>query len=464
MKRILSIIYLCTQCTFCMLNAQTLSLDACRQKALEHNKSLSSAKAKLEQTKFDMKSYKANFFPQMNLMALDLYSTAKGDIGIDPFQIPIKKLDMATGTFNYDVTVLPDGSYVPNTLLDFPGMKEEWKVKNFWAAGVTLMEPLYAGGKISTAYNMSKVGVSMATENIRLTESEVLVSTDEAYFLAIKAKQLGEVAQSYKALLVELRKNVENAFKHGMATRNDVMKVQVKLNEAELSIQKAENGYRLACMNLCHVIGMPLDSKIDVDDSCINSSSESVSYAASDISARPEHAILEGKTELARQNVKLAKSDILPNVMAGATYTYANGLELAGKKLFDSGSASVGVMVKVPIDIFGGGTNKVRSAKAAYQIAQLEQEDLNEKMLLELAQCTNIMNESLTELNLCITSLDQAEENMRLSKQQYEVGLEPLTSYLESQALWQQAASNLVQARCQHQLSQMKYKKAAGKM
>lgn len=444
-----------------------MSLDACRQKALEYNKTLSSAKVKLEQTKFDSKSYKANFFPQVSIMAADLYSTAKGDISIDPFQLPIKKLDMATGSFNYDVTVLPDGSYVPNTMLDFPGMKEEWKVKNVFSAGLTLVEPLYVGGKISTAYNMSKIGVDMAKENIRLTESEVVVSTDEAYILAVKAKQLGAVARSYKELLVELKKNVEAAFKQGMMTRNDVMKVQVKLNEAELSIQKADNGHRLACMNLCHVIGMPLDSKIDVDETCpeiMNAAGEQIAAGMNSIESRPEFAILNGKTELARQNVKIVKSEILPNVVAGATYSYSNGLELAGKKLVDGCSASVGVLVKVPLDVFGSGTNKVRSAKAAYKIAQLEQEDLNEKMQLELAQCANNVNESFLELQLCQTSLEQAAENMRLSKQQYEVGLEPLSNYLESQALWQKAGADLVQSRCEYYLAVMKYRKASGRM
>ncbi len=464
MKRLLILLFL--QTAFGFINAQTLSLETCRQKALEHNKSLSSAKMKLEQTKYDSKSYKANFLPQVNLIAADIYSTAKGDIGIDPFQLPITKLDPATGSYHYDVTVLPDGSYIPNSYLDFPGIKEEWKVKNVFSGSISLLEPLYAGGKISTAYNMSKIGVNMASENVRLTEQGVVVNTDEAYILAVKAKQLGEVARSYKEMLLELKKNVEAALKQGMVTRNDLMKVQVKLNEAELSIQKAENGHRLACMNLCHVIGIPLDSSIDVDDNSaeIESISETAIAAgiANGIELRPEYAILSNKTELARHNVKITKSEIMPNVLAGAAYSYANGLELAGKKLIDGGSASVGVMVKVPIDLFGGGTNKVRSAKAAYQIAQLEQQDLSEKMLLELAQCANNVNESYTELSLCKTSLEQAAENMRLSKQQYEVGFEPLANYLEAQALWQQAGANLVQSRCQYFLSLMKYRKASG--
>ena len=472
------------------LAAQSLTLVECRQKALEHNKSLSSAKIRLEQTTFDMKAYKANFFPQFNVFATDFYSTANGDFTIDGGQLPIYNFVEAAGQYVPNVTVNGDGSYTLNQYADFPSQSMKWKLKNVFFGGVSVMEPVYSGGKISTAYKMSKLGINMAEENIRLTESEVMVRTDEAYYLAIKAKELGDVARSYKALLEELKKNVEGAFRHGMSTRNDVMKVQVKLNEAELSIQKADNGYRLALMNLCHIIGMPLDSPIDLADmkkseaaldetgavsgatleSVLESASEPASGAehslqgVADISARPEYAILQQKTELARQQIKLTQSDYLPNVALGAAYTYANGGELAGKKLLDNGAATVGVAVRVPIDLFGGATNKIRSAKASYQIAQMEQQDLNEQMLLELAQCQNSCTEAQTELQLCEVALAQAAENMRLSKQQYEVGFEPLADYLETQATWQQCSANLVNARCQLQLAKVKLRKAAGKL
>ena len=92
----------------------------------------------------------------------------------------------------------------------------------------------------------------------------------------------------------------------------------------------------------------------------------------------------------------------------GASYAYSNGGELAGKKLLDKGSASVGVVVKMPLDLFGGSTNKVRSAKAAYQIAQMEQQDLDEQMQLEWAKSKNLYDEAQTELSLCQTALEQA--------------------------------------------------------
>ena len=93
----------------------------------------------------------------------------------------------------------------------------------------------------------------MAQMNETLTATEVILKTDQAYALVVKAKEMKTVADTYHAVLAELQKNVESAYKHGLKPQNDVLKVQVKLNESELGIRKAENALRLATMNLRHL-------------------------------------------------------------------------------------------------------------------------------------------------------------------------------------------------------------------
>lgn len=132
--------------------------------------------------------------------------------------------------------------------------------------GIQVEQPLYMGGKIRAAYKMSLLGKEMAQLSETLTASEVIVKTDQAYAQVIKAKEMKKVADKYNAVLVELKKNVESAYKHGLKPQNDVLKVQVKLNESELNIRKAGNALRLATMNLCHYIGKPLTSDIRTAD------------------------------------------------------------------------------------------------------------------------------------------------------------------------------------------------------
>jgi len=166
--------------------------------------------------------------------------------------------------------------------------------------------------------------------------------------------------------------------------------------------------------------------------------------------------------QLANEQVKLQQSEYMPNVALLAGVNYANGGELAGKKLIDNGSAAVALTVKMPLLTFGERSNKINAAKAKQKIAELDQQDYTEQMDLELAQATNNLQEAQTEVSLNENSLQQAEENLRLTRKQYEVGFEPLSELLDAHALWQEASTNLVNAKCQLFLANTKYRKAAG--
>ena len=317
------------------------------------------------------------------------------------------------------------------------------------------------GGKIRAAYKMSLLGKEMAQLSETLTASEVIVKTDQAYAQVIKAKEMKKVADKYNAVLVELKKNVESAYKHGLKPQNDVLKVQVKLNESELNIRKAGNALRLATMNLCHYIGKPLTSDIRTADN-FPEVAQDIRLQISDISARPEYAILNQQVAIAKQQVKLNRSELLPQIGVKGSYDYIHGLEINDQDLFNKGSFSVLLNVSVPLFHFGERTNKVRAAKAKLEQTRLEQENMNEQMLLELTQAANNLDEAQLESTIAERSLQQAEENMRVSRSQYDVGLETLSDHLEAQALWQQAYETHVDARFRLYLNYVAYLKATG--
>ena len=272
-----------------------------------------------------------------------------------------------------------------------------------------------------------------------------------------------KVAEKYHALLTELSKNVKSAHRHGMKPQNDVLKVQVKLNESELSLRKADNALRLASMNLCHYIGRPLTAQIDISDDFPEVEQE-WKVQVSDITARPEYGILNKQIAIAEQEVKLNRSELLPRIGVRGSYDYLHGLEVNDETLMKKGAFSVFLNVSVPLFHFGERTNKVKSAKVKLEQARLEQENVNEKMLLELMQAANNLDEARLETELSERSLEQAEENMKVSGKQYEVGLETLSDYLEAQVLWQQAYQTKVDAHFQLYVNYVAYLKAAGQL
>lgn len=434
------------------LSAQEkLNLKQCREMALKYNKEMSAANRQTEAARLMSLSYKANFFPNFTATGTGIYSTTDGSLGVPGGNLPVFTPNPSTGEM------------VSSGFAYFPGLNLDYKIGTVYSGGVQVEQPLYMGGKIRAAYKMSLLGKEMAHLNETLTSSEVILNTDKAYVLLVKAKEMKKVAEKYHALLTELSKNVESAHKHGMKPQNDVLKVQVKLNESELALRKADNALRLAGMNLCHYIGRPLTTQIDVSDDFPEMEKE-WNMQVSDITARPEYGILNKQVAIAEQEVKLNRSELLPRVGVRGSYDYLHGLEVNDETLMKKGAFSVFLNVSVPLFHFGERTNKVKSAKVKLEQARFEQENANEKMLLELMQAANNLDESRLETELSERSLAQAEENMKVSGKQYEVGLETLSDYLEAQALWQQAYQTKVDAHFQQYVNYVAYLKAAGQL
>lgn len=450
MKRIINI-FVCILCAL-TTNAQApLTLDRCRELALDNNKRMAAANKQTRAAHYTMKSYRGNFFPNFMASGTGLYSSANGTFSIPGGNLP---------------TFLPDanGQPIPNGgFAYFPGIDLNYKVRTVWMGGIQVEQPIFMGGKILSAYRMASLGKQMAQLNETLTASEVILETDQAYALMVKAQEMNKVAESYNAVLQELMKNVESAYKHGLKSKNDVLKVQVKLNESELSIRKAENALRLANMNLCHLIGKPLTETLQISDD-FPVIEQHLEMQVNDISDRPEYSLLDKQVDIAKQQVKLSRSELLPQVGIRASYDYIHGLKVNEQNLFDGGSYAVMLNVTVPLFHFGERINKVRAAKAQLEQVRMEQADLNEKMYLELTQAANNLDEAKLQAALADRSLEQADENRRISKGEYDAGLEPLSDHLEAQALWQQAYETKVDAHFQLYLNYVKYLKASGQL
>ncbi|MDO4949274.1 MAG: TolC family protein [Bacteroidales bacterium] len=439
-----SLILICVALLVLPVQAQTrLTISECISMAKSNNKLLQAARHQQMASKYDKNAMLANFFPKISLEGIGIYDDVSFNYSTGSALLPV-----------VDAAGSPMG-----TNAYFPGLDLDVRLGWIFSGGVLAQQPLYMGGKIITGYRMAKLGNEISRENVRLTESDIIIKTSQAFANVVKAYELQDVAQNYNALLEELYRSVVKAFEQGIKTKNDVLKVQVKLNESKLKLRQTENAVRLATMNLCHYIGLPLTEKPLVSQELPPTIQVE---NTSNIVNRPEYRMLEKKTELARQQIKLEWSERLPQVALLANFGYTNGLKLNGEKLIDGSSWLAGVKVSIPVFHFGHGRNKVLAARARYSQTQSEQADSNEMLQLQLTQSMNNLDEAELELQLANSSVDSAKESLRVSKRQYEAGLETLSDFLETQTLWRQAVQTQIEARVNRYMCFLEYQKASG--
>ncbi len=441
---------------------EAMTLEECRKLALENNKSTAIAARSIEKAEFTEKAYRANYLPKIAASGNYLYSTAEMSRTIEGGFLPTFVPDPNTGYLLPNIlTISPDGTPIFKEYAYFPDLDFKLQLRGVFIAGISAEQPIYTGGKITSAYKMSQIGNEIANLNQELTRAEIIVKTDEAYWMYVQTNEMLKLALSYRTVLMELLRNVQDAEEVGLKHKNDVFKVQVKVNEVELQIRQAENGVKLSRKNLCHIMGIPLDSELALPES-FDEPILVIQDHSNTYSDRPEYAMLEKQIELKEQQVKLVRSDFFPQMGIRASYGYANGAVLNGDKLFDNTSFSAIATLSIPIFQWGEGHNKIRVAQAERDIVQLQRDEIVEKMELELNKALDKCDESILEVELTTLSLEQAYENMRISGEQYEGGMETLANYLEAQTVWQRAYLENINAKSRQRLNQTYYLKAAG--
>lgn len=442
--------------------AQPLTLDDCRRMALAEDRNLRNASVQVGAARDELQAFKANRLPAISLTGDYFYSGGKSSFTLPGGYLPIYVPNPETGALEPDIlTTGPDGTPVFKQYAYMPDTKFDLKTGSVFSAGLSTGQPLYLGGKLRASVRMAAIAATMADLHVRETEAEVLVGVDEAFFACIRGEEHVKSTESYREVLAEFYRQMEQGHQAGMKSRNDLLKVQVQLNDAELQLRQAQNAMRLARMNLCYRIGLPLNTEhLDLQDDSV--SAGTLSARSGDISNRPEYAMLEQQIAWKKEQVTLVRSDFLPQVSAMISYSYTHGIQLNDKALFSEPSFMGAVSVRIPIFHWGEGRRKVSAARREVEIASNRFEDLTRQMRLELMQSVNEYDESLLEVELTRQSVEQAEENRMESGNRYRAGMETLADYLQAQALWQQAQAELVEARARQRISYAKYLRAAG--
>lgn len=468
------LLLLTTVTTLAQPQKRFLTLEQCRAIALDSSAILRNAQLTEEKTDLDRKAVITNFLPKFSGYGLYLWTSDSFDYDFSGGALPVYKnvygnlvpdlMKDAAGNIVYN-----NGIPVFNQYAIIPPMTLSVDLANTFTAGVSVSQPVFMGGKIISGYRMAALGTEMAKLNSELKAEEVTVSVDEAYWMYVKTCRLLEAAESFDSTVTEVYRFVEDAIDVGMATSTDLVKVEVQCNNAALAVAKARNGKRLSMMNLCHILGLPLTTEIEVDQSGFTLDStavipESIALGSDSIENRADYRLLAGQAELKRRNVDFVRSDFLPQLGVMASYGYSYGLKLMDETLLNQAGFTVMATLKVPIFAWGEGYLKIKSAKKEYEMAQNELERLSGMMELEKAKNSYAVSEAALQVRLAESSLKSAENNLKVCRDQYELGMETIVNVLEAQSQWNKCSCDYISAVADYKLSCTKYLKSIGRL
>lgn len=468
------------------INAQeVLTLEKCRQMALEHNQKIKMAQGQINAADAAKKAAFTQYLP--NFSANGAYTHTNKEFQLlneDLFLpvVPYTAIDAATGQLNVTNPAVAASTFVINPSTGtpvtdasgnpvfkqytyIPASATKFGFENLYVANAGFTQPIFMGGKIRETNRIAAYAKELAEQNLSMTQNELMYSTEEAYWRVVSLKEKVKMAHDYKAMIEQLVSDLEGIHSEGIITNNDFLKAKLKLSESELMVLKATNGLELSKMLLCQMTGIAYSSSVEMSDSLNSVDPKLLSYMVNEdaIANRPELQILEKNVDIAKSGVNLMLSRYLPNIIMNGGYTFANPNPYNGLEKEFGSDWSIGVVANVPIFHFGDRKHTLAAAKCEQQAAVLKVEETRELLVLQLQQAVYQYTESLKKCEYAGMALEQAKQNLDYTNDNYAEGMVKTTDKLEAQVLWQKAWSELIDAKTEQQMAVCNLKKVTGK-
>ena len=442
----------------CMHAQRMLTLEECRNLAIQNNKELQISGEKIKMADNEKKAAFTKYFPQLS--ANGAYMWNQKDINLLDMGALSSSLSSSLG----GLAQLPMIQHLMSGVNDM----QHLDVQNIWVGNVSLVQPVFMGGKIVNYNQITKFAKQLAESMNNLQLQDLIYKTDETYWQVISLVNKKKLADAYVDLLRKMDSDVTAMIYEGVATEADGLSVKVKLNEAEMAQTKVENGLALTRMLLAQICGLSLEEDLSLADEKLDNFPVETTQASADLNEafmnRNELRSLDLATKIYKRKERIALAEMLPNVALAANYFVTNPNVFNGFKNDFAGMFNVGVMVKVPLSGWWEGTYRRNSAKAETRIKTLEWQDAREKIELQVNQSVYKVNEAGKKLIASSRNMENAEENLRRADFGFEEGVIPALNLMEAQTAWVSARSSLIDAQIEVKLTEVYLSKALGKL
>lgn len=421
MKKILLMIL--TLCSY-GISAQEYTLAQLQEMAVQNNRTLKNARLGIDAAKEDKAKARTNYFPQMS-------ATGVGFHGFD---------DLVQST------------------MDVPGMGalDMAMVKKGMVGSVMAVQPIFQGGQIVTGNKLAALQEEVSQLQLRMSEKDVALQVAQYYWQTVSLQSNIATLDSVKVQLDEVHRLTDNYVKAGVTTRNDLLRVELKQQEVASSRLELENGISILKLLLAQQVGMEEgDYQLTPSASFLSPSLPTTFLKDKDeaVANREEYVLSQKNEEAQRLNVRMERGKLLPSVAVGVNGFYQS------IDHDDQTNGLVFATLSVPISDWWGGSHAVKKAKLQHLQAENDRLDAREKLAIDLQSAWNNMEEAYKQIDIARSSVESANENLRMERNFYAAGTTTLTDLLDAVTLYTQAESRLVTACATYQMRVAEYQR-----
>jgi len=388
---------------------ETLTISRCLDIALKKNPNIVAAMNNVEINRSRVGEARSNYYPQLS----------------------------ATGAYS---RINP----VPGTAAAPLGIRQRF---NEYTGSVDLNQNIYDFGKTSSSVDVSKYNLESSRSDLSTSQDTIILGVKQAYYGVLQAKRNRDVAAD---VIKQFQLHLDQAqgfYDVGTKARIDVIKAEVDLSNANLSLINAENAFKISRITLNNAMGVPDPPEYTIED---NLSFQQYAITLEEATTRafenrPDLQSVIAKRQAAEANINLASSGYYPVLSGNASYL--SGAQDVPPSALEHGGLDRGwqVGVALTIPLFSGflTSHQVAEARSNLYVLKANEESLRQQILLDVRQAYLNLQAAEASISTADLASKQAKENLDLANGRYTAGVgspievsDAFATYITAQATY----------------------------
>jgi outer membrane protein TolC len=327
---------------------------------------------------------------------------------------------------------------------------------------LSLSQSVFSWGKAQNGYRSASAQLQAARQDSAKTRQETIASVTKAYYGVLVTQEFIRVSEEALARVQEQERVVRKRYEAGTVSKFDLLRTQVQVANTKPQVEKAHDGYEMTLLALKNVMGVPLDTPLELTGSLTYEPLTVDAKAATQIALekRADLKSLAFQKKALEHTLSIAKAGLRPNLSLAATYDYKRPGPSGEDKWGQSATASA--ILYTPL--FDGFSSSGRVAQAASGVRQLEiaQKQAEQGVALEVNFAVLALREAQANIESQKENVDLAKESLRIGRVRYDSGLITNLEILDAELAVTQAETNYLQALYDFQAARVNLQKAMG--
>lgn len=333
-------------------------------------------------------------------------------------------------------------------------------IGNSHSNGVSASMPIFTGGRLEGSAKQAKAAYKIAKVGIQQSYNDMRDTVTTGYFNVLQARNMEKLCTESVDRLTDHLKNVQAQYDVGVVAKVDVLRSEVEVASAVQKWLQAKNAAEIAEANMNRIVGLPLDTSLDLVDNLNYTSCEyDLPYCLDySVKNRPEYEIAKQNVEAAKGSLISAKAGHMPQVSASASQKWSDK-NWPGD---ENGNWSVGLSASINVFDTGVTWSRIHAAEANLHKAEANYRSTVDMLNLDVRTKYNNMREAEERIKSSKSALDAAEEDYRIAKLRYMNGVGTNTDVLDAQVALTNAKTNYLQAMYDYNTSRVDLDNAIG--